>query len=437
MRFGTSMPRNPTMSPNSFLKRKILLRESLKRKVLFAMLAFYSIVASVFIFGFGLYSWAVGKQGDELYRFSENYAFGKGINPFAVMLGECPQPEGIEISPRAGTAPYNFIFYYLFHFSDSDKAKALTVAFCFYISALIGSAIVLFKFVRQKTCGNALLALLLVLIFLGQYGVGVALGLGNYAIYSYFFILLLVYTNLFERRPVIGGLCMGLGMMKPQMMMLFFIPLLLERRFVTVFVSVALVVSAFIMACINLSMNPIELFRSFAEQGARATELSGVYCGTISSVGAFVSGEKPTDFLNISFVAFMALSFILSWKFGKMERMYVYLVPAAMSTVWSYSYAYNSTGIYILWAVPIVLDFFARREISVGRLALYVATLAVMAIYLPRKTLGLPSELFPFSEDIYRLFMVFVAFFIITRRGTFTTDYGKISDNGRKILQKV
>mgnify|MGYP000878351800 CR=1 FL=1 len=48
-----------------------------------------------------------------------------------------------------------------------------------------------------------------------------------------------------------------------------------------------------------------------------------------------------------------------------------------------------------------------------------------------------PNELFPFSEDLYRLFMVFAAFFIVAKRNTFITDYGKISGGGRKILQKV
>lgn len=120
-----------------------------------------------------------------------------------------------------------------------------------------------------------------------------------------------------------------------------------------------------------------------------------------------------------------------------MENMYIYLIPAAISTIWSYSYAHNSTGIYILWAVPIVLDFFAREKISIGRLLLYIGVLAVMVFYLPRKTLGLPNELFPFSEDLYRLFMVFAAFFIVAKRNTFITDYGKISGGGRKTLQKV
>ena len=36
-----------------------------------------------------------------------------------------------------------------------------------------------------------------------------------------------------------------------------------------------------------------------------------------------------------------------------------------------------------------------------------------MLAYLPRNTLGLPTSLFPFAEDIYRIFMVFMAFFIV------------------------
>lgn len=93
--------------------------------------------------------------------------------------------------------------------------------------------------------------------------------------------------------------------------------------------------------------------------------------------------------------------------------------------VWTYSYAYNSTGIYILWAIPILIDFFSRDKISLFRLSLYIITLSIMLIYLPRNTLGLPRLLFPFAEDIYRIFMVFMAFFIVIKRDTFAKGYKK------------
>ena len=103
------------MSLNSILKKELPLRDSLKRKILFIAIVCYSLTAIVFIFGFGAYQWTIDKNGDEIYRFSENYAFGKGVNPYEVMLGNAPQLD-VKISDGAGTAPYNFIFYYLLHF---------------------------------------------------------------------------------------------------------------------------------------------------------------------------------------------------------------------------------------------------------------------------------------------------------------------------------
>lgn len=202
------------MNLNSILKKELPLRDSLKRKILFISIFFYSLTSVLFIFGFGAYQWTIDKNGDEIYRFSENYAFGKGVSPYKIMLGTIPQLD-VEIENRAGTTPYNFIFYYLFHFSDSNKAVAMTVAFCFYILALIGSSIIIYRYVRPKT--DFYVALLCILVFLSQYGVGVAFGLGNYAIFTYFFILLLAYTNFCEKRPAIGGLLLGLGMMNPRL----------------------------------------------------------------------------------------------------------------------------------------------------------------------------------------------------------------------------
>ena len=80
---------------------------------------------------------------------------------------------------------------------------------------------------------------------------------------------------------------------------------------------------------------------------------------------------------------------------------------------------------YILWAIPIIIDFFSREKISLFRLALYIITLSVILIYIPRNKLGLPGLLFPFAEDIYRLFMVFMAFYIVIKRDTFVRGYKK------------
>lgn len=405
------------MSLNSILKKELPLKDSLKRKILFIAIVFYSLTSIVFIFGFGAYQWTIGKNGDEIYRFSENYAFGKGVNPYKIMLGTIPQLD-VEIENRAGTTPYNFIFYYLFHFSDSDKTVAMTIVFCFYILALIGSSIVIYRYVRPKT--DLYVALFCTLVFLSQYGVGVAFGLGNYAIFTYFFILLLAYTNFCEKRPAIGGLLLGLGMMKPQTMMPFFVPLIIKRRILIVSISVATVVIAYMLACYVLSTSPFELFKDFSEQGKSATIISKVYCGVIPSVASFISNREPTDFLNISFAIF-----IICWKFRYVEKDYAYIIPAAISTIWTYSYAYNSTGIYILWAIPIIIDFFSRDKISLFRLSLYIITLSIMLAYLPRNTLGLPRLLFPFAEDIYRIFMVFMAFFIVIKRDTFAKGYKK------------
>lgn len=409
------------MSLNSILKKELPLRDSLKRKILFIAILFYSLTSVFFILGYGARYWLINNYVDETFRFSENYAFGKGINPYAIMLGNAPQLD-VEISDRAGTAPYNFIFYYLFHFSDSNETVAMTTVFCFYILALIGSSIVIYKYVRPKT--DLYVALFCILVFLSQYGVGAALGLGNYALFTYFFILLLAYTNFCESRPIIGGFMLGLGMMKPQTMIPFFVPLIVKRRILLVSVSVATVIIAFLLACYVLSTSPIELFKDFSEQGKSATDLSKVYCGVIPSIMSFITEKKPIDFLQISFVLFLIATFIICWKYRYVERDYAYIIPAAISTIWTYSFAYNSTGIYILWAIPIIIDFFSREKISLFRLSLYVITLSIILIYIPRK-LGPSLVLFPFAEDIYRIFMVFMAFFIVIKRDTFAKGYKK------------
>lgn len=300
------------MSLSNLLDKEITLKSSLKRGILFIAIVCYSLTTIVFIFRYGAYQWAIGRNVDEIHRFTENYAFGKGVNPYAVMLGNAPQLD-VEISNRTGTAPYNFIFYYLFHFSDSDKTVATAVAFCFYILALAGSSIIIYRYVRQKT--DFYVALLCILVFLSQYGVGIAFGLGNYAIFTYFFILLLAYTNFCEKRPAIGGLLLGLGMMKPQTMMPFFVPLIIKRRILIVSISVATVIIAFLLACYVLSTSPIELFKDFSEQGKSATIISKVYCGIIPSVASFISSREPTDFLHVSFIIFLIFTFIICWKY--------------------------------------------------------------------------------------------------------------------------
>ena len=410
------------MNLNNIFKKELTLSNPFKRKILFIAISFYSLAAVIFVFGCGVRHWVTDGYIDEKIRFSENYAFGKGVNPYKIMLGTIPQLD-VEIVDYAGTAPYNYVFYYLFLFSDSNKAVAIPTILCFYILAIIGSLIIIYKYVRPKT--DLYVALFCILVFLSQYGVGAAFGLGNYAIFTYFFILLLAYTNFCERRPAIGGLLLGLGMMKPQTMIPFFVPLIVKRRILLVSVSVATVIIAFLLACYVLSTSPIELFKDFSEQGKSATDLNEVYCGVIPSIMSFVTEKKPIDFLQISFVLFLIATFIICWKCRYVENDYAYIIPAAISTIWTYSFSYNSTGVYILWAIPIIIDFFSREKISLFRLFLYILTLSIMVVYIPRDIFGLPTSLFPFAEDIYRIFMVFMAFFIVIKRDTFAKGYKK------------
>ena len=410
------------MNLNNIFKKELTLSNPLKRKILFIAISFYSLAAVIFVFGCGVRHWVTDGYIDEKIRFSENYAFGKGVNPYKIMLGTIPQLD-VEIVDYGGTAPYNYVFYYLFHFSDSNKAVAMPTIFCFYILAIIGSSIIIYKYVRPKT--DFYVAILCILVFLSQYGIVGSLGMGNYSLFTYFFILLLVYTNFYQSRPVIGGFLLGLAMMKPQTMMPFFVPLIVKRRILLVSVSVATVIIAFLLACYVLSTSPIELFKDFSEQGKSATDLNEVYCGVIPSIMSFVTEKKPIDFLQISFVLFLIATFIICWKCRYVENDYAYIIPAAISTIWTYSFAYNSTGIYILWAIPIIIDFFSREKISLFRLFLYILTLSIMVVYIPRDIFGLPTSLFPFAEDIYRLFMVFMAFFIVIKRDTFAKGYKK------------
>ena len=410
------------MNLNNIFKKELTLSNPLKRKILFIAISFYSLAAVIFVFGCGVRHWVTDGYIDEKIRFSENYAFGKGVNPYKIMLGTIPQLD-VEIVDYAGTAPYNYVFYYLFHFSDSNKAVAMPTIFCFYILAIIGSSIIIYKYVRPKT--DFYVAILCILVFLSQYGIVGSLGMGNYSLFTYFFILLLVYTNFYQSRPVIGGFLLGLAMMKPQTMMPFFVPLIIKRRILLVSISVATVIIAFLLACHVLSTSPIELFKDFSEQGKSATVLSNVYCGVIPSIMSFITEKKAIDFLQISFVLFLIATFIICWKYRYVERDYAYIIPAAISTIWTYSFSYNSTGIYILWAIPIIIDFFSREKISLFRLFLYILTLSIMVVYIPRDIFGLPRRLFTFSEDIYRLFMVFMAFFIVIKRDTFAKGYKK------------
>ena len=410
------------MNLNNIFKKELTLSNPLKRKILFIAISFYSLAAVIFVFGCGVRHWVTDGYIDEKIRFSENYALGKGVNPYKIMLGTIPQLD-VEIVDYAGTAPYNYVFYYLFHFSDSNKAVAMPTIFCFYILAIIGSSIIIYKYVRPKT--DFYVAILCILVFLSQYGIVGSLGMGNYSLFTYFFILLLVYTNFYQSRPVIGGFLLGLAMMKPQTMMPFFVPLIIKRRILLVSISVATVIIAFLLACHVLSTSPIELFKDFSEQGKSATVLSNVYCGVIPSIMSFITEKKAIDFLQISFVLFLIATFIICWKYRYVERDYAYIISAAISTIWTYSFSYNSTGIYILWAIPIIIDFFSREKISLFRLFLYILTLSIMVVYIPRDIFGLPRRLFTFSEDIYRLFMVFMAFFIVIKRDTFAKGYNK------------
>ncbi len=323
------------------------------------------------------------RGGDFMLRVSEIDCLLDGVNPYYVWNGDIVKKPYVPNygAPRAAVegkegftefinayAPWEYIMMMPF------ALLPRTVSWVLYFGLMMAGVFALFFFGRafcRRTCAC------------GDEVACVASAL------SILFVALPVYQNFFEGNlsvPVLlsvvlmacclnrgwnalAGLCWAFAMIKPQLGLVFAIPLLLRRKFLTCFVAAAICLVLTAVSALLCRESPIALL--FQASAASSWAFEG--CGTFPKFlcGFFENGVG----INIGLAVGAVLCAWMTWILRREKDWMVFLMPAAvMGASWTYAQCYSFTMNWFFFLI-LCISFI---KVPHSRFLWFVATLAVL-----------------------------------------------------------
>lgn len=208
-------------------------------------------------------------------------------------------------------------------------------------------------------------------------------------------VLMTVFLS--RRRDALAGVCWALAMIKPQSAILFAVPLLLRRRWLSVAVAAGI--------CLGLSIVPMAMCNAsifnLLLQGPAANAELFQGCGTYPRflLGTFA----PNVEIPVGLTVGLVLCCIMTWMLRDEEDWFVLLMPAAVCAAsWTYTQAYSHA---MCWFCVFVI---LRELVPRPRSKFLWGMLAVAVFSLSRWFLawhgvcGFIGWTFPMSEYAFR-----------------------------------
>jgi len=276
-------------------------------------------------------------------RYHELECLRQGIDPYDIVMKNVPSTEYAlfgtpEAKPGVKTlhvyTPWEYTWFLPLSFL-SERASG-TLFLLFSTVALL--AVSAFACVEGRKAGTDWADSVFAgsaALFMG-YSAGEVLAMGNYgAINALLIVLLTIALN--KGHDVLAGFAWAFLMMKPQIGVLFAIPILMKRRFITAGVAVATCIVCAIPPALMCGKNPVELILEVPGACSGAAEENGTML-IPSTVFRMLRGKVPYALLGgISMAIGSALCFVLTWRLRKMKNWLIFLIPTvACALIWNY-----------------------------------------------------------------------------------------------------
>jgi hypothetical protein len=317
-----------------------------------------------------------------------NRCFLKGENPLPVMLQKENLPEN-DARPIIGNVPYlpwsyvvGNIFVPAFLSLKNALVWMFVVCVLLYIwmcRKIYSTSNIILSAGERK---DKYLPLLATVLCFAQYGYLPNLSFMNP---SFFVIPLIVIAALYDgnKNALLVGTLFGIAMLKPQMAMLFFIPLLVNKQFKAISVGVLWVIIPWLAASFIYGENPLLLLLSHFTQSLDVgldPNYNRWYMGLFDPLVR--AGLSPSLVNNASMLFFMIATFVLCLycKKRNVPDVVVYSVPAVFTLCWTYS---TSTNIPVLALLIMAIIFTIAIRKMQSSFVKYVLIAGVIFLLLP------------------------------------------------------
>ena len=363
------------------MKKKIAIAAS----VLLAVLCLFTVVSSVFVKvnGFcrpGRHYFCPGY--DFTLRMNEVECLRRGVNPFLVWN------EDVELEPYISTVPKKSAYDSRFcepinAYTPWEYSMALPLSFMprdvqwavYFAFMFLCVGVVFFCGYRAGVSvrGNAWDGILAAAapLALSFYPIWSNFSLGNYSVVILAALALMAHL-LNKGCDVLAGLCWAVAMIKPQMAILFAVPLLWRRKFLTCAVAAVVCIVLSVPPALMCGTSPIDMILQAPAASAHAFNGCGTFpyvlCGLVDRTTGIGCG------LLVGVVACV----VMTWLVKERRDWIVFLMPAAVCSMsWTYSQMFTYALGWFVFAV-MALEL-AKERCGMGRLCLYAVSVLLLS----------------------------------------------------------
>ena len=311
-----------------------------------ALIMIYNVVVGIVAF----------PGGDFLLRYNEAECLRSGVDPYDVVSKKVESDKyalwGTPEMDRPGMnaihvyPPWEYTWFLPFTFLDRKTGGALFLELAVLALAGIGVyAYLAGTRLRGDPWDGVLCAS--AALFLGRSG-GEVLYFANFGSFNALLIILLILL-LKTKHDILAGLAWGLLMTKPQIGLLFAIPLLIKRRFVTMASAAIFCALSTIPAAVLCHRNPVEMILEVP----RANMFLMFENGTMlipQQVSMALSDRISGSTLNtINMLVGGGICLLLTWRMRNSKSWLLILCPAIVcSLLWTYCKPHDRVILWVL-----------------------------------------------------------------------------------------
>ncbi len=296
---------------------------------------------------------SAGSFNDLKLRYHEVCCSHTGVNPFhiwnqTIMSDKykgIPHPDyKYDESPNKfevhAYPAWHTTFFWFYGFISENVCVVLMSTFQIFV--FIGGFIYFRRFFSST---SSVFFCLGVLLFLFIYPFLISLHQGNYG-GLLLLLSIMFYESLKRKHEIVAGIIWGVMMIKPQVALLLFLPLLFSRKYLTISVAVIICICATLIQSFVYKESPIDLILQIPEIGRP-------YVG--NNAGVISLALNKCFGVNGVFVG-MCVGFlicaILSYRLRNQSSWFIRLFPAfALFPLWTYSYAYDLPAQWMVFVV--------------------------------------------------------------------------------------
>lgn len=291
-----------------------------------------------------------------------------GINPFDNMDGLVSLPQYGTISDLGGMVPWEYILGNVFNpgFISFPAAKACFLFLTFVIISYAGFCG--YRILRKNGVDAKWAALAFPIVLLPNYWIN-SMRWGNQG--ALLACLAFIFVCIVDEHPYIAGILLSFMMMKPQIGALFFIVLLLTKKFKTIFTAGGILCAAWGTSAILTQTSPIKMVTQMLDRGL---DLNDVVVYGLFDFTRYIFSVPTTVALALSMLTGITFTVIFTLKLLKKENLsknslFLYTPAAIASTFWFYKQPHD----LVILIIPLMLCYlaFCRSEYKLKDLPVF------------------------------------------------------------------